>query len=343
MTEPEPDDDSSYPSNWRPSYIRERDERRTEMELAAGAMSKEDWADFVKRARGSELMPKTTSFADVKRFAASVAAAGGTLPQTFENLIRAHDVLADATALPAATQRPESGIVDAALDGSLTPEKLTKMLPAAASAAAVNEYAKTLASSVERVLLGTWHREMESGGADAVLDSMRPTFDRHAKEIAKARSLFNSESSAEHVLASGEPAVMTAWSTLNGHLIAVSKVAIVAREFGPRLGDYPMIVEYAGGDGHLLDDTAIMVADGGLLADSAHFQRPDQGHRSSPLFKVPLRLHTVASARSRYAQWAAIQFDRLHGGRDPGGWIGEDGQVHKHPVPKNPYRETADA
>ena len=126
-------------------------------------------------------------------------------------------------------------------------------------------------------------------------------------------------------MASSEPAVMVeAWQGLDGHLTAVAKIAVVAREFGPRLGDYPQIVEYAGGDGHLLDDTAIMVADGGLQADSAHFQRPDQGHRSSPLFKVSLRLHSIESARARYALWAADQFDRINS-RDPGGWIDEEG------------------
>jgi hypothetical protein len=286
-------------------------------------------------------MPKTTSFADCKRFAANVAAAGGTLPQTLQNLLAAHDVVAAAGDRPAAAQAPESAIVDAALDGSLTPERLTKLLPAAASAAIVHEYAKTLSRSVERVLLGAWHRELENGGADAILDSMRSTFDRHAKCIAEARSLFNSESSAEHVLAGGEPGTIEAWQGLTAHLTAVARIAIVAREFGPRLGDYPMIVEYAGGDGHTLDDTAIMVADGGLQADSVHFQRPDQGHRSSPLFKVQLRLHSIESARARYRAWAADQFDRLNN-RDLGGWIDQEtGQVHKHPIPKNPYRETA--
>lgn len=287
-------------------------------------------------------MPKTTSFADCKRFAASVATAGDELPGPLKNLLAAHTVLADAAALPAATQKPEAPIVDCALQGTLTPEKLTKLLPAAASAAAVNEYAKTLAGSVERVLLGAWHREMKNGAADLIIDSMRKTFDEHAKCIAEARGLFSSESSAEAVLASGEPAVVTAWQGLTAHLTAVAKIAIVAREFGPRLGSYPQIVEYAGGDGHTLDDTAIMVADGGLQADSAHFQRPDQGHRSSPLFKVPLRLHTIESARARYNVWAAAQFDRINS-RDPGGWIDEQGGVHPFPRPEIPYRQKADA
>ena len=50
MSTPEPDD--SYPSQWRPSYIKERDEQRTEMELTVSAMSDAEFEAFTKRARG---------------------------------------------------------------------------------------------------------------------------------------------------------------------------------------------------------------------------------------------------------------------------------------------------
>jgi hypothetical protein len=285
---------------------------------------------------------KTTAFPDCRRFAASVAAAGGKLPQTLQNLIQAHDVLADATALPAAAQRPESTIFDAALDGSLTRERLGELLPAAASAAAVYEYAKTLAGSVERVLLGAWHREMESGGADAILSSMRPLFDKHAKEIAKARSLFNAESSAEAILASGVPEVVTAWGDLNDHLTVIAKIAVVAREFGPRLGSCPQIREFAGGDGFLLADEALMCADGNLVLDSSYFLRPDGPHRASALFQVRLKLHSVDSARARYTQWAADQWDASNVGRPRGGRL-IDGEMVEDPLPPNPFRQQEEA
>lgn len=51
-TAPEPVDDS-YPASWRPREARERLDR-TEMELAAGAMSDDQWAEFVSRARGGQ-------------------------------------------------------------------------------------------------------------------------------------------------------------------------------------------------------------------------------------------------------------------------------------------------
>ena len=53
MTEqPEPVDDS-YPASWRPSWVKERDERRTAMETAASEMTEAEWAEFTKRARGN--------------------------------------------------------------------------------------------------------------------------------------------------------------------------------------------------------------------------------------------------------------------------------------------------
>jgi hypothetical protein len=186
-------------------------------------------------------MPKTTSFADCRRFAAAVTAAGGTLPGPLRNLVGAHSVMAASTGLPARAAAPEAAIVDCALDGTLTPERLSELLPPAAAAAATIEYAKELAVRTENILLAQFHRELDNGAADLVLTSMRPVFDRHAKEIGKARRLFNAESDPELVLASGEPDGIKAWGGLSDHITAVGKIAVVAREFGPR-GNYPQIV-----------------------------------------------------------------------------------------------------
>jgi hypothetical protein len=47
----QPDDDSSYPSSWRPSYIRERDEaaQPLEIEIALAAMDPADRAAMLRR------------------------------------------------------------------------------------------------------------------------------------------------------------------------------------------------------------------------------------------------------------------------------------------------------
>lgn len=173
--------------------------------------------------------------------------------------------------------------------------------------------------------------------ADAILDSLRERFDEHAQAVAHARSLINPESTAEHIIESGQPELVTAWQGLNTHLQVVARIGAIAAAFGPRTGNFPQITEYANADGFRLDDRAIMCTAGTLVTDSALFQRPDQGHRTSPWFRLPLTLHTVEGARQRYNGWAADEFDRQHD-HPRGGWVDEYGTVHEHPKPDNPYR-----
>jgi hypothetical protein len=283
-------------------------------------------------------MPPTTLIHDAKQFAAAITAAGGAVPDTLANLLSSYELLSS----PAATQRPEDAIMDAALDGSLTAAKLDKLLPVAATAHMANTYRQELARSAEHTLVGQFHRAVKAGGADAILDSLRPNFDRHAEAIAKARSLFNHESSPEHILASGESGTIEAWQQLDGHLRVVSKIGAIAAAFGPRVGSFPQIREYALGEGFRIDDRAVMCTDGLLVADSALFQRPDNGHRTSPWARTTLRLHSITEAQARYDQWAADEFDRVHSGPQQS-WIDEHGQMHEMQRPENPFRAEVSA
>ena len=131
------------------------------------------------------------------------------------------------------------------------------------------------------------------------------------------------------------------WQQLDGHLAAISEIGAIAAQFGPRTGNFPQITEYALGDGFRLEDRAIMCTDGPIEADSALFRGPGT-HRTSPWFRVPLKLHTVDSARDRYRDWASDQWDRQHAG-PVASWIDENGKAHEMPRPVNPYRERASA
>ena len=62
-----------------------------------------------------------------------------------------------------------------------------------------------------------------------------------------------------------------------------------------------------------------------LESDCAAFRRPDQGHRISPWFRLPLKLHSVESARASYNTWAASEWGRNHDG-PPTYVLGENGQ-----------------
>lgn len=171
---------------------------------------------------------------------------------------------------------------------------------------------------------------------------MRPSFDQAAEQISIARDLIPADTPAEIFLHSAKPAAVSAWQSLDDHLATINSIASIAAQFGPRGGRFPLITEYSLGDNFRLDDKAILATNGDLVADSSPFGRPDQGHRSSPWFKVPLKLHTVASAQDRYRAWAASEFDRIHSSPATQ-WLDEHGQAHEMPKPTNPYAEVADA
>jgi hypothetical protein len=133
-----------------------------------------------------------------------------------------------------------------------------------------------------------------------------------------------------------KPAAVTAWQGLDTHLATIDTIGRIAAQFGPRTGNFPQIEEYALGDGFRLDARAIWCTDGpNLELDSAVFRRPDQGHRTSPWFRLPVRLHTVDSARDRYREWASGQWERQHAG-PVASVLDENGKIRELPRPKTP-------
>ena len=64
--------------------------------------------------------------------------------------------------------------------------------------------------------------------------------------------MISPESSAEHILESGQPGLVECWQQLPGHLAALDRIVAVARQFGPRVGNFPMITEAANTDEYKL-------------------------------------------------------------------------------------------
>ena len=123
----------------------------------------------------------------------------------------------------------------------------------------------------------------------------------------------------------------------------VTKIAAIASQFGCRpAAQFPQITEYHLAENGRISDWALMCCDGPLVADSALFGRPDQGHRTSPFFRTTLKLHSIADAQSKYDRFAADEFDKVHSG-PRGGWVDGDGKVHEDPRPVNPYRAKVSA
>ena len=184
--------------------------------------------------------------------------------------------------------------------------------------------------------VGEWHRQLEAGAADLILDSVRGKYDKAAAAITHARALIPMQSSPEHILATAGDGALEAWRTLDEHIRVVDMIGTrIAAQFGCRLGQFPQVAEFANADGHKLEDRAIFCTAGALESDSSVFRQPGS-HRNSPWCRVELRLATVAEARDRYNAWAAAEFDRIHSGPVES-WIDEQGNAHQKPRPKNPY------
>jgi hypothetical protein len=284
-------------------------------------------------------MPKATQLLECRRLCDAVSALGGVVPAQIQHLLAAHDLLSR----PGAAESPERAILTHALDGTLDTRTLEKLLPAAATAQLVDGYRRDLAGRAEHVLLGQVHRELDAGAAaDQILDGLRNSFNEHAQAISHARTLINPESTAENILQTGQPELVSAWQTLTGHLTVITRIAAVASQFGCLpTASFPQINEYVGA-GSSIDDRALMCTAGDLAADSWLFGRPDSGHRSSPWFRTSLKMHTIVEAKERHDRWAADRWDDQHSGPQES-WIDEHGQMHQKPKPRNPYREKAAA
>ena len=106
------------------------------------------------------------------------------------------------------------GILDHILAGTLDEKTLDKLIAPAALAAMQNQFRGDLARSAEHTIVGAWHRALRDGGADAVLDGLRASFTKHAEAIQDAKRWINVESTTEHLIASGQPELVTAWNSL---------------------------------------------------------------------------------------------------------------------------------
>jgi hypothetical protein len=78
---------------------------------------------------------------------------------------------------------------------------------------------------------------LKNGGADAILGSLRPSFDTAAEAIAAARDEIPTEAPAEKFLRIAQPAALAVWQ--DEHLSVIDRIGRIAAQFGPRNGNFP--------------------------------------------------------------------------------------------------------
>ena len=108
-------------------------------------------------------------------------------------------------------------IVDAAVDGTLTADRITDLIAEAARAQSIATYTGELRLRTERLFVGAFYEALQDGAADEILDSLRPAFDTAAEAIAQARDLIPVETAAEAFLHSAKLEALHAWQQLDTH------------------------------------------------------------------------------------------------------------------------------
>ena len=185
-------------------------------------------------------MPATASLRDCSALVTATEEAGGQAPDVLTNIIGGAHLF---NTRPAPVD-PAHVIVRAAADGTLTAERLDELLVTGASQQRFAGYAGEVRQRSERLFTEEFHRALKDGAADELLNSMRSVWDAHAAAVAEARSEINAESRRTHfgLRLAGLVEALATIARTSGRTEQDSRVA---RQFGPRIGNFPMITEFA--------------------------------------------------------------------------------------------------
>jgi hypothetical protein len=171
----------------------------------------------------------------------------------------------------------------------------------------VAEERRGLVRYVEPELLRIFAERLDAGGADAVLDLLRPQFEDAALALREALNIVNPSADPATILENCSAEELRAHQIIPKVVVALDRLGAVASIFGPT-AVFPAVADPRDTDPALacgwLHSTAAMCTSGPLLQSCAAFQRPNPDVRSSPWLKTAPFLHSVESATERIRSWA---------------------------------------
>jgi hypothetical protein len=124
----------------------------------------------------------TVSFADIPRLLSAIEACDVTPPRQLTEVLSAREKLAAVSPVV----DPNKQLIAAALDGRATPDKVDRALERVALAKLVAAERVSLDQQIEPALLAEFGKRLEQGGADSVLDLLRPQFTAAADTLGAA-------------------------------------------------------------------------------------------------------------------------------------------------------------
>lgn len=281
---------------------------------------------------------------DARALNRAVTAAGGQLPTTLANLLAAADEIHAARNKPA--NDPLAGLADAAAAGKATATKIQTTFEAAGTQAAQADRAQQTQREAERAVMTRFRRELAGGGADQILDNLRPTFDEHIAAIGAIAEHIDLNHTAETFLNVATAETLPLWQSIGTHVAALDRIAAVTDHF-TFTGAARVIPRPDGGVALINGGLAGLGAGRILYCSNDQFNldrlkatwRTNGPHKRSTWFKVygVAQLRTVAEATERLRAWCEATFDAFENASPPRHTT-VNGEFIRDPARPNPFR-----
>jgi hypothetical protein len=277
---------------------------------------------------------------DIERLFVSIRACGVEPPPVLLSVLQARERIAAA---PEPVD-PLRQLVEAALGGDDV--SLDEVLREHAINTLVANSRNGLLQRTEAALLAEFGRRLESGGADDVLDSVRPAFGKAADALRAAIDTISSyPTNIEAFVNSASAKQLHAFQSIGSLIRVLDRAAGVAAYFGP-VGPFPVVEDPRQIAPVLqigwLRSVAVMATDGDVMhACLEHGEpHPHGSIATSPWLRTVPYLHTVDSARERLRAWAESAWAADESGRPRGGKLINGNIVHDPPR-ANPFAEVS--
>lgn len=266
----------------------------------------------------------------VQKLRDEVTELGGALPQKIANLLDAQTIIrGQATHLRSGVD----DVLDAAESGSLTADKANELLQTAAARQQLSQFRIELARASEPAVMVRVGRTLVNGGADEIIDSLRPAFDKAVATLNECLELVDLGTDYNTFVNEASPDQLLAFQRLRAAAETSGRIlTFVCSKFGPRSLEFPVIAGISGGDiGHefsVIPDAALWTTDpslgaSGLISEarghraysdamySQHTIKPqNMGMRAQfgEHVRRGLRLNTTSQAREVLRAWAEATF-----------------------------------
>lgn len=279
---------------------------------------------------------------DARQLHRAVTNAGAQLPDPLANLLKAANDLHAAGSAP--TADPLHDLADLAAAGKATTSKLHAAVSQASNQAAEAAHAQHAQHNADRTIMKRFRRELLDGGADEILDALRPIFDQHIAGVRAIAEQINTATTPEQFLAVATPDTLALWQSIPTHVAALDAIAAVtdlfthtseARVLNPGGGVGPhAVTELAG-----LDGVALFCVSDSLDPERVKpIRRANGPHLRSMWFRLhgAAQLRTVAEAQERLRAWCEAAFDA--GQRMRATYSSVNGELVEDAKQPNPFR-----